>query len=76
MLIEVTQADIEAGQPCKIECCPVALAIKRIMKTNSVIVEYHRIMIDGVRYGQQDKVINWMVQFDKGKQVGELKFDI
>ena len=39
MKINVTEEDIKNGQPQNIQCCPIALALKRTFKTDMVEVK-------------------------------------
>lgn len=79
MKIEVTQYDIDNGQPWSGRGCPIALAVKRVLSSAYCVgldgVHYH-----GAVYGKPiplpRNVINWMNAFDKGFSVFPFSFNL
>ncbi len=64
MIIEVTQQDIDDGEPCEPSFCFLALAIKRITGKKRVFVDYTKIMIDNVAYYGTIELEQDMVMYD------------
>jgi len=66
MLIEVTQEDIDEGMPADGQRCPVALAIKRTLKIDNVLVGPWHIWIgDSDCYITDPKVNAFIDLFDR-----------
>ncbi len=76
MKIKVEQSDIDGGARCNGNHCPIALAIKRAIKSDDVCVG----VIDG-RIGLREillppAAIDFVAQFDLGKDVTPFEFEI
>jgi hypothetical protein len=89
MLVEVTQEDIAMGQKANCTCCPIALAIDRIVTPNiSVNVNQSRVWFSElVKDSDNWRVIpyhanlpedaaQFILHFDSGHYVGPISFEL
>ena len=64
MKIQVTQREIDDGEPGNAESCPVALAIMRTLDVDDVRVKYAEIWIEGQKFEAPLKVCGFVENFD------------
>jgi len=75
MKIQVTQEDIDKGQPIDCFKCPVALATSRILGQETQ-VRSDFIIFDSVWYDMPIEVCNFIKKFDNAENARPLEFDI
>ena len=77
MRIEVTQEDIDLGEPCDPLLCPVALAIDRQLPGSDCEVEYCTIDLEpGMVFKTPQSVRNFIAAFDEEEPVAPFSFDL
>jgi hypothetical protein len=78
MLINVTQDDIDKGEPCRAFCCPIALAIERQTKALPESVVVYRQITIGSKFimDSPPEVLNFIDKFDDGKNVEPFSFEL
>lgn len=75
--ISVSQEDIDNGTPGDETCCPIALAVKRqYPEYNEVSVEIDVLFLDDINYLMPIEASNFVDDFDEGKSVAPLEFEI
>jgi len=75
-LIDVKQCDISHGVPRLMGSCPVALGIKRALRSKHVRVISTFITVDGKRGRSPKKVENFVYDFDSYKPVKPFSFTV
>lgn len=63
-IVKIEERHIMTGRRCSRLCCPVNLAIQELAPKSKVIVEFTRILIDGVKYETPKKAVGFMQWFD------------
>ena len=87
MKINVTKEDIKNGQPQNIQCCPIALALRRTFKTDMVEVKKNDennqviLQIDDDEYDKDyvsnhNDIFYFVDSYDDGGQVEPFTFEI
>ena len=87
MKINVTEEDIKNGQPQNIQCCPIALALKRTFKTDMVEVKKNDenneviLQVDDNEYDKDyvsnhNDIFYFVDSYDDGGQVEPFTFEI
>lgn len=84
-IIKVTAQDIEEGIPAKPDCCPVALAVKKVIDVFDLTVEAGTIELEDydcveyeaviVTHGQRNKLEKFVIDFDNHEQVLPFEFE-
>lgn len=82
--IDVTVADIEAGERHECHVCPVALAVKRVLRRGLIpsVTGGYITLFESHRYEKlihieaPDTVGRFVIDFDKGRSVAEFSFAI
>lgn len=76
--IHVTQKDIDLGQRGDTRCCPIALATRRRVGSESSFWYGWRGTSDGrvvyVVNGHKERVNEWVERFDGGRRVKPIRF--
>ncbi len=75
MRIHVNYRDIDDGEPGSPHRCPIALALKRKLKTTNVRVTGGA-LIDGHRFSLPAKARDFISDFDEGRDVEPLVFNL
>lgn len=69
MKIEVTEQDIELGNPCDPCMCPIARAIERATGIEPIVSgEIFYLGFSSQRYHLPMEAVKWMGDFDAGKE--------
>jgi len=87
MKINVTKEDIKNGQPQNIQCCPIALALRRTFKTDMVEVKKNDenneviLQVDDNEYDKDyvsnhNDIFYFVDSYDDGGQVEPFTFKI
>ena len=87
MKINVTEEDIKNGQPQNIQCCPIALALRRTFKTDMVEVKKNDenneviLQVDDNEYDKDyvsnhNDIFYFVDSYDDGGQVEPFTFKI
>ncbi len=74
--VEVTQADIDAGIPCRTHSCPVALALSRALGV-MVAAGYRTATVMLGTYREirlPEHMVPWIVEYDRGGAVEPVAF--
>jgi len=85
--VKVTKKDIKNGQPQNIQCCPIALALKRTFKTDMVEVKKNDenneviLQVDDNEYDKDcvsnhNDIFYFVDSYDDGGQVEPFTFEI
>ncbi len=75
MIIEVTQDDIDKGEPRACLSCPVTLALNRITGEECHVGSYIRIPNFGT-FNYPGQVIEFINNFDMGRPVNPFSFEL
>jgi len=76
MTITVSQDDIDEGKRRQVGFCPIALALKRTGYYEDVAVSDAYIFTEYWAILQTWKLRLWRLNFDKGRRVGEISFEV
>lgn len=74
MKVTVTQEDIDKGRPQVRHGCPIAIAVKRINKSNKVWIGRLIAFIDETCYQLPNTAIQFVKDFDSNKPVEPFSF--
>ncbi len=80
MRIDVTAEDIQSGQRCDINCCPVGRALRRAgvpheaVMGGALLVEAPGGRLDFRLLPRE--VGNWLLEFDRGRPVQPMSFEL
>jgi hypothetical protein len=64
-IVKIEERHILTGRRCSRQYCPVNLAIKELVPKSNVIVEFTRIVIDGIKYETPKRAAGFMEWFDR-----------
>lgn len=76
MKIEVTQEDIDKGERGSCSGCPVALAMKRALGVQTLLVEDDAAWTNMEEYLLPDPVPDFIGDFDTGEPVKPFTFEL
>lgn len=80
MIINVTKKDIERGKPGRSRCCPIALAFTRKIRMTDIYVQriyvLRRYVKADRRYFLPEGAISFIRDFDAGREVKPMRFEI
>jgi hypothetical protein len=74
MTVDLTPEDLANGEPESCTECPVALAVRRATKGQSVTVEPYGIVVDGILYDVPAEVDAAIDLIDDGRAVDVVPF--
>jgi hypothetical protein len=63
-LVKIEERHIMTGRRCSRVYCPVNLAIQELAPKSNVLVEFTRIIVDGIKYETPKKAVGFMEWFD------------
>jgi hypothetical protein len=83
VIIQVSQSDIDAGEPRSCDLCPIALALHRATDGESYAVHadeikprVRRLQPNGPRFPLPYAAQLWICRFDHGDPVAPFEFEI
>ena len=75
LTVSVTRKDIERGKKCRTDCCPIALAIRKIPGWERATVATF-IKNNHIGYLAPEEAQDFMADFDAGLPVKPFKFKL